>query len=153
MKFSLSQLSCTVALCLFFSTVNSVVKGQLRGASTKPRQLQDGEVTAAAMGGGGNMVEQMAPHTHNSATQTHNSATHTHNSAKSKKPRKTKKTKKPVFDIASNFTAVDDDDIASNITAVDDFFNDIASNTTAVDDDELEESDADEEEGEGEVRY
>mmetsp|Transcript_4104 Transcript_4104/g.4586 ORF Transcript_4104/g.4586 Transcript_4104/m.4586 type:complete len:166 (+) Transcript_4104:132-629(+) len=165
MKLSLFQLSCTVALCLFFSTVNSVVEGQLRGASTKPRQLQEGAV-AEAMGDGNE-------HTHNSE--------HTHHSRKSMKEKKVKKVMKAkkgpttggvageevtgdvqeamVFVVDSNTTAIDDDDMFSNSTAVDD--DDIASNSTAVDDiasnstadDELDESDADEEEGEGEVRY
>merc|ERR1712238_119478 len=122
-----------------FSTVNSVVEGKLlRGDSTKSRQMQDQEVAAAAKGGD-NMGEPVAPHTHKLAKHPHN----TEKEKKEKKEMKEQKEKKPrngpttgdVDDTASNITGVDDDDVASN-------------NTAAVDYDELDDSDADEEEGE-----
>mmetsp|Transcript_48076 Transcript_48076/g.54519 ORF Transcript_48076/g.54519 Transcript_48076/m.54519 type:complete len:194 (+) Transcript_48076:127-708(+) len=193
MKLSLFQLSCTVALCLFFSTVNNVVEGQLlRGGSTMLRQLQDdGEMVAEeAKGTGGNLGEKEKKEKNDEKKVT--MPKKVTKPKKSKKPRKTRAPRPSltttgdvadeqvtgdaqeamVFvvdsnstlvddddDIFSNSTVIDDDDIASNSTAVDD--DDIASNSTAVDDiasnstadDELDESDADEEEGEGEVRY
>merc|ERR1712238_496358 len=115
-----------------FSTVNSVVEGKLlRGDSTKSRQLQDKKVAAAAKGGN-NMGEQVAPHTHKLAKHPHN----TEKEKKEKKEMKEPKEKKPKM----GPTTGDVDDIASIITAV-------------VDDEELDESDADEEEGEDEIRY
>mmetsp|Transcript_48077 Transcript_48077/g.54522 ORF Transcript_48077/g.54522 Transcript_48077/m.54522 type:complete len:171 (+) Transcript_48077:127-639(+) len=170
MKLSLFQLSCTVALCLFFSTVNNVVEGQLRGGSTKPRQLQEGAV-AEAMGGEKDKKVKNDPK--------EKKVTNPKKELKPKHEFKPKKTKAPrpsptttgdedvedvaveaamVFVVDSNSTTIDDDDIFSNSTVIDD--DDIASNSTAVDDDDIasnstaiDESDADEEEGEGEVRY
>merc|ERR1712238_646176 len=139
-----------------FSTVNSVVEGKLlRGDSTKSRQMQD-QVVAAAAKGGNNMGEQVAPHTHKLAK-------HPHNTEKEKKEKMDPATgdvddiasiitADADYDILSNSTTSDDYDIVGNSTAVDD--DDVASNTTAaVDDEELDESDADEEEGEDEIRY
>merc|ERR1712238_59395 len=124
-----------------FSTVNSVVEGKLlRGDSTKSRQMQDQEVAAAAKGGD-NMGEPVAPHTHKMGKHPHN----TEKEKKEKKEMKEQKEKKPKM----GPTTGDVDDIPSIITADADY--DVASNTTAVfDDEELDESDADEEEGEDE---
>jgi len=165
-----------VALCLFFSTVTGVVEGQrvrgrVRGASTKSRQLQDGEqVTTAAMGGGGHMeqMSQVPKATHHSyhsakSVQTHHSAksVQTHHSHHSAKSVHTKNPRTPnqgpttgdvtveeaiVFVVDSNTTAVDDDEEEADEGDADAVVIVVVASNTTADDDDVEE-------GEGEVRY